>query len=433
MKAIPGSALALFFAFASLSCAWGQESLPTPESVLGYKVGADYHLATYDESIGYFKKLAAASAGRLQLVDIGRTSEGRAFYIALVSSAANLAELDRYREISRRLANPQGLSDGEARQLAKTGKAIVHIDGGVHAAEVACAQHTIQLAYDLLAGADEERTRAILDDVILILWPTANPDGQKMIAEWYMSNVGTPYEISGMPWLYQKYVGHDNNRDAYMLNMIESRCIARVWRDWEPQIVYTHHQTSPFPTRIWLPPFSEPIGKDTHPLMTRTVNTIGMLIAQALDEKSQPGATHKGRAFDAWYPGYVDYLPNLTNAAAYWTETPLYRYATPRFYTVRDFPGNRRDLRTESLYASPWKGGWWRLRDAVDYMLTASVAVLDFASKYKENLLYNRYQAARDTAAQLRDEPPFAWFIPADQDDPGAPVELLRRLAFNGV
>ena len=353
--------------------------------------------------------------------------------VALISSAENLANADRYREISQRLAFPQGLSDADARRLARTGKAIVHIDGGVHASEVACAQHTIQLAYDLLASADEDRTRAILDNVVLMLWPTANPDGQNMIAKWYMANVGTPYEVAGMPWLYQKYVGHDNNRDAYMLNMIESRCIARTWRTWEPQIVYTHHQTSPFPTRIWLPPFSEPIGRQTHPLMTRTVNTIGMLIAQALDEKSQAGATHKGSAFDAWYPGYVDYLPNLRNAAAFWTETALYRYATPRFYSIRDFPRDSRDLRTGSLYASPWKGGWWRLRDAVDYMLTASVAVLEFASKYKENLLYNRYQAGRDTRARYQSAPPFAWFVPADQDDPVAPVELLRRLAFNGV
>ncbi len=137
--------------------------------------------------------------------------------------------------------------------------------------------------------------------------------------------------------------------------------------------------------------------------------------------------------FDAWYPGYIDYLPMLQNAAAFWTETALFRYATPRFYSVSDLPAGSRDLRPESLYSSPWPGGWWRLRDAVDYMVTASTAVLDFAAKYKFDLLYNRYQAGRDAIRKYTDGPPYAWFIPQEQWDPVAPVELLRRLAFNGI
>ena len=148
-----------------------------------------------------------------------------------------------------------------------------------------------------------------------MLWPTINPDGQQMVAEWYMTNVGTPYELSGLPQLYQEYVGHDNNRDAYMLNMIESRVIEQAWREWEPQIVYVHHQSSPFPTRIWLPPFSEPIGSDAPYLMSREVNMIGMAIAKGLEERGQVGATHMGTAFDAWYPGYIDYAPNFKNVA----------------------------------------------------------------------------------------------------------------------
>jgi len=416
-----------------LSCAAvSAQPLPTPESVLGFTVGADFHLASYDDSIGYFQKLDAAS-DRLTLVEVGQTSEGHGFYMALISSAANLANVDRYRDISLRLAHPDGLTDEEARALAREGKAIVHIDGAVHATEVACAQHTIQLAYDLLTHDDDPEIQAILDNVIFMLWPTLNPDGQNMVAAWYRSNVGTPYEVSPLPRLYQKYVGHDNNRDAYMLNMIESRVVTRTWRRWEPQIVYTQHQTAPFPTRIWLPPFAEPIGSEVHPLMSRTVNSIGMLMAQALEERRQIGATHMGTGFDAWYPGYIDYLPMLRNAAAFWTETALYRYATPHFYTVRDFPEERRALRSESLYPSPWRGGWWRLRDAVEYMLTTSTATLDFAAKFKEDLLYNRYQAGRDTIAKYREEPPYAYFVPEGSRDPVAPVELLKRLAFNGV
>ncbi len=409
-----------------------QTTIPTPESVLGHRVGADFYLATYEQSLEYFRQLDAAS-DRLQLVEIGRTSEGRPWYIALISSVDNLANVDRYREIAVRLANPDDLTDETALELADEGKAIVHIDGGLHASEVAHAQHTIQLAYDLVTGDDDPEVRAILENVILILWPSINPDGQTIVSEWYHSNVGTPFEVASLPRLYQKYIGHDNNRDGYMLNMIESRVITRVLRDWEPQILYNHHQSAPFPTRIWIPPFAEPISEFVHPLMWRTVNLLGMSMAQALEERGQKGAVHVGSGFDNWYPGFMDHANNFHNVAAFLTETALYRYATPHFYTVSDFPEDQRDLRPQSLYSSPWTGGWWRLRDAVDYMLTASFSVLDLAAKYKNDLLYNRYQAGRDVIAQYRNGPPYAYVIPQTQRDPVAAVEMLRRLAFNGI
>ncbi len=333
---LPGGTVAIAFAV-------GQSRIPTPESVLGFGVGADFELATYDESIAYFRSLDAAT-DRLQLEDVGRTSEGRPWYVALISSPENLANIERYREIAQRLAHPEGLTDDEARALAQEGKPIVDISGGLHASEVAGAQHTMLLAYDLLTGDDAETT-AILDNVILILWPSLNPDGQNIVVEWYESNLGTPYETSGNPRLYQKYVGHDNNRDAYMLNQIESRVVARTWRHWEPQIIYVHHQSSPFPTRIWLPPFAEPIAPQVHPLMSRTVNFAGMAMAQALEERGQRGAVHMGTGFDAWYPGYIDYMPMLQNEAARWTETAGAASATPRLYTLADFRGTRAELR----------------------------------------------------------------------------------------
>jgi hypothetical protein len=407
-------------------------SVPAPESVFGFTAGADYKLATYDQSIQYFRRLVAASR-YIRLVEAGPTSQGRTLYFALISSPENLARLDRYREIWQRLAHPQGLTDADAQRLAVEGKALVHIDGGLHATEVAGPQHTPLVAYDLISRAHEPATKAMLDNVVVMLWPTINPDGQQMVAEWYMKNVGTPHELSGLPWLYQEYVGHDNNRDAYMLNMIESRAIEHTWRQWEPQIVYVHHQTGPFPTRIWLPPFSEPVGVEAPPLVAREINMIGMAIAKALDENGQPGATHMGTAFDAWYPGYIDYAPIFKNVAAFWTETALYQYATPREYTIDNFPANMRDLRPQSLYSSPWPPGWWRLRDAVDYMETASLAVIDYASRYKDSLLMNRYRAGRDQIALGSKKAPYAYIVPQDQRDPVAAVELLRRLAFGGV
>ncbi len=412
--------------------ATAQTTLPTPDSVLGFRPGADYKLATYDDAVRYFRALDAAS-DRMTIVEMGASSEGRTYVMALISSPANLAKLARYREIAQRLAHPAGLSEDEARQLAREGRAFVHIDGGLHATEVAGPNHTLQLAYDLLARADEPDIAAILDQVVLMLWPTINPDGQQMVAEWYRANVGTPYEVAPLPTLYQAYVGHDNNRDGYMLNMIESRVMEHAWRYWEPQIVYVHHQTAPFPTRIWLPPFAEPVAPRVPYLLSREVNMIGMAIAKGLEERGQVGATHMGTGFDAWYPGYIDYKPMLQNVASFWTETALYGYATPRFYTIGDLPAGNRDLRAGSLYSSPWPGGWWRLRDAVEYMETASLSVLDYAARYKESLLLNRYRAGRDQIARYTAQPPYAYVIPQQQRDPMAAVELLRRLAFQGV
>ncbi len=406
-------------------------AVPTPESVLGFKLGADNKLATYDQSIAYLKKLAAASPS-VRVFEAGRTTEGRTMYFALVSSPANLANLDQLREIAQRLAHPQNLTDAQARTLAREGKAFVHLDGGCHATEVAGAQMIPQLAYDLVTRANDPVVRQILADDVVMLWPTMNPDGQQMVAEWLAKNAGTPYEQSPLPRLYQEYVGHDNNRDGYMVNMIESRVLEHFWRQWEPDIVYVFHQTAPFPTRIWLPPFSEPVGLHAPPIISREINMIGMAIAQGLDERGQVGATHMGTSFDAWYPGYVDYAPAFKNIPAFWTETAG-NQAAPREYTLNDVPPAFRDLRPQSLYSSPWPAGWWRLADAVGYDETAALSTLEYAAKYKDALLYNRYQAGRDQIAKGRTTAPFAYVIPQKQSDPVAPVEMLRRLAFGGV
>src|SRR6478672_10839563 len=179
---------------------------PAPESVLGHKPGDDFFLATYDESLAYFQKLAQTS-NRIKLARVGKTTRGADWQIAIISSPQNLASLDMHKDTARRLALVKGLTDAQARELARNGKVIVHIDGGLHATEVAGAQHTIQLAYNLVSRNDPEAT-AIRDNVILLLWFCINPDGQNQIANWYRSNLGSPYEVSNNPDLYQEYVGH---------------------------------------------------------------------------------------------------------------------------------------------------------------------------------------------------------------------------------
>jgi Zinc carboxypeptidase len=407
------------------------QTVPTPESVLGHKPGDDFYLANYDESRDYFRKLAASS-NRIKLISVGKTTRGLDWEIALISSPQNLARLDKYKDISRRLALGRGLNDEDAKALAREGKAIVHIDGGLHSTEVAGAQQSIQLAYKLVATQGDPEIDAILENVILMLWPTLNPDGQNEVVAWYRKNLGTPYEVSPLPDLYQEYVGHDNNRDGYMNNMLESQEVTHTELEWNPVVFYCHHQTAPFPTRIFIPPFTEPISSNIHPLMGRWLNAFGINMAAYLDEHQMPGAVHR-TGFDNWYPGFLDFTHIFRNSIAFFTETALYRYATPHFYTVDEFPKERQALRSEIFYSSPWKGGWWRLSDAVRYMLGASMAVLDTTAKYREALLYNRYQAARDNIERFRKEPPFAYVITADQHDLPTAATLVEKLLINGV
>src|ERR1035438_4966031 len=178
--------------------------IPTPESVLGHKPGDDFYLATYEDSLGYFRKLAASS-NRIKLVNVGKTTRGRDWFIAFISDPANLAQLDHYKDVSRRLAVARGISDEQAHDLARETRPIIHIDGGLHADEVANHQHTIQLGYDLVT-AETAEIKAIRQNLIVELWFSINPDGQSAVAEWYRQNVGTPYEVSPMPDLYQEYV-----------------------------------------------------------------------------------------------------------------------------------------------------------------------------------------------------------------------------------
>ena len=427
------AALALISGLPSLALGQKPLALPTPESVFGFPVGADYKLFTYDQSIDYFKKLAAAT-NRVKLITVGKTSFGKTWTAALISSPANLARLDKLREINQRLAHPEGLTDADARRLAREGRAFVDISGGLHASEIAGSQHTPQVAYELLTHANETEMKAILDSTVFFLWPSINPDGQDIVVNWCRARDAAPQGQPVPPMeLYQKYVGHDNNRDSYMLNMIESRVVQRVWREWEPQIIYVQHQSSPFPTRIWLPPFADPVGFRVPPIMARQVNAIGTRIATELDQRGMPGAVSQLDTYDAWYPGYIDYMPMYQNINAWWTETQGGNCATPRTSTVDSLPRDYRELRPTSLYVSPWSGGTWTLRDAVNYMVVADLATLNYAARFKNELLYNRYQAARNTIQQFRTSAPYAYIIPQAQHDPMAPVELLRRMAFMGV
>lgn len=423
--------LSLFPVILSLLISPGSaQTVPEPQEILGFEVGADYHLADYHQAMEYFKILEKNS-NRIKLFDIGKTSMGQTMTYAVISSSDNISQLDKYKQISQKLALVKGLSTQKAKELSQEGKAVVYIDGGLHASECAPAQHNIQLAYNLVTAEDLKSLR-ILNDVILVL-VFANPDGMNLLAEWYRPHVGTPYEVSSMPRLYHIYAGHDNNRDSYIANLKETQNITRIVNQiWYPVILYNHHQTAPFPARIWTPPNSEPTNPNVHPLIVRWQNMVGSAMGAAFDAQGKEGAISR-IVFDTWYPGYVTQVVDSHNVISILTETALYRFATPHFYTVRDFPEQYKDLTMSAFYPNPWKGGWWRIGDAVNYCLTASMAVLDVASKYKERLLHNKYKMGRDVMERFQKEPPYAWIIPQQQKDPGTASLLLNRMILLGI
>ena len=415
----------------------GASPVPRPEDVIGFRPGSDRKLADYETIVRYFRALDAASA-RVIVRDIGPTAEGRAMIAAFISSEANLKKLDHYKEIARRLALARGLDDAQARALAAEGKAIVWIDSGLHATEVAPAQHAPELAWRV-ATEESDEMRRIRDEVILVQVPVMNPDGLDKVVAWYNRNLGTPYEVAPMVELYHRYVGHDNNRDWYMFNMPESRNVGRLLYDeLFPQIVYNHHQSAPFPARIFVPPFDDPMNPNIPAPVMRGVATVGDAITSRLEKEGKVGAISRV-GFDTWWNGGMRTAPYFHNMVGILTETALWRYATPHEYDPAKLPRRfRNGVPTDTpttFYPSPWRGGWWRLRDAVDYILTASLATLDVGARKRSDWLYGMYLMGRDAIAAGKKGDPYAYVIPAAQAqfDPTAAAKLVDVLRTGAV
>lgn len=409
-------------------------SVPTPKEHFGYVPGDDYKLAGYGEIIGYFQKLAAAS-DRIRLLEYGRSSEGRPLVVAFISSAENLARLDEYRALNRRLA--LGLaSEEEAAELAKKGKAIVWIDSGLHATEVAPSQHAPHLAYRMVSGESDE-VRRIRDNVILMQVPVINPDGLEMTADWYRRNLGTAHEVAPLAGLYQKYAGHDNNRDWFMLNLAETRATARLlFCEWFPHIVYNQHQVAPFPARIFIPPYGEPLNPNIPAQVMEGINLIGAAMKERLARENKAGAlSYVG--FDAWWNGGLRSAPAFHNMHGILTETALYQYATPRDYKLSEIPERFSSgipaKEPSVFYEKPWLGGRWALMDAVNYMLTADFAILDLAASRPHHYLLKAWEMAHENIEAGRRGGPWAYVIAPDQHDPWSALEMLRRLRGAGV
>lgn len=398
--------------------------VPKPEDVLGFRVGADRKVAGMSQIIDYFYKLDNTS-DRVLVKEVGKTTEGNPFIVAIITSKENHKSLDRYREYQQLLADPRKISEEDAQRMISKGKAVVMINCSLHASEIGAAQMSMELAYDLATDSDPA-TQQILDNVILLLVPMHNPDGIQMVVDWYKKNLGTKYEGGRMPWLYHKYVGHDNNRDWYMFTQVESRLTLKVHNAWHPQVIVDMHQMGSTGARLFVPPYVDPYEPNVDPILRQQVAMMGTFIATELTAQNKAGVAHS-IGFDAWTPArayhhYHGGIRILTEAASVKLATPI----TVKLEELR--PGM-----TEASVKMPlpWMGGKWTLSDIVDYDYAAAKAALTNAAGLRKNWLRNFYRIHKKAVDPKRT--PYAFLIPEKQRDLSTTLKMMEVLMLGGV
>lgn len=364
------------------------QSIPSPKSHFGFSIGDNYQLATFSQTEAYLKKVAAVSP-RMKLQSIGKTEEGRNQYMAIVSDPANIKNLAKYKAISQKMARAEGLSESEASQLAKEGKAVVWIDGGLHATETVGIHQWIETMYQFLTRNDEETQRILKNTIILFVH--ANPDGQELVSSWYMRNEDTlKRSYANLPRLYQKYIGHDNNRDFYMMNMSESKNMSRQqYIEWMPQFLYNHHQAGPMGTVVAGPPYRDPFNYVYDPLLVTGIDAIGAAMSSRLNAEGKPGYTMKGgSAYSTWWNGGLRTTAYYHNIIGVLTEI----IGSP---TPMKIPLVPQRLIPNSGLPFPITPQKWLFRNSIDYSISMNYAMLNYAARYKDEVLMNIYKMGR--------------------------------------
>ncbi len=417
-----------------LQTALAQE-ITTPEKFFGFQLGADKKMARWDKIVEYYGVLEKQSGGRMKVINMGPTSEGNPFLMVIVTAPANFSKLDRLREVNLRISDPRGLTEAQAHALVDEGKAVVVQSMSMHATEIGGTQMAPELAYDLLARKDEE-TRRILDNVIFIEVPCFNPDGEIMVTDWYNKQLGTPFEGTNPPWLYQKYAGHDNNRDAFMTNIPDSQYMARIlFTEWRPEAYVDHHGMGANGARIFLPPYAEPMRPFADPILWRELSWYGAHMAYKEEEANLSGAIN-----DAIYSGWghfgFHWITPFHNIAGMLTESAAARLASPQFIHPDELRGNTRNLpvyEAETIFPNPWPGGWWHLRDIVDRQKVSAWATLDLAARNRETVLWNAYLKGKRQTERGAAGKPAAYLVSALQHDPLTSIKMIDKLLIQGI
>jgi hypothetical protein len=405
---------------------WAQ--LPTPESHFGHRIGVDRELLDWDEVVSYFQALSKSS-DKIRVEELGKTAEGRPFIAATIGSASTLRNLDHYREIQAKLADPRRTTPEEAARLILEGKTVVLITCSIHATEVASTHSAIQFVYNLLTQ-DNPKFRAILENLIIVLVPSQNPDGLDIVTRWYRKTLDTPFEGTSPPELYQKYTGHDNNRDWYVFSQPETRLTVLLQNAWHPQIVYDVHQQGSYASRLFVPPWLNPIDPNVDAALAQEGNYLGLGIAADLTAAGKTGVVTNA-LYDFWAPArqYMAYhagIRILSEAASASLATPL--TVRPDQIQTTGLGYNPRERSWN--YLEPWEGGTWRIGDIVDYQLIAFESLLYEAALRRVDLLRNFYEVGERAVARTS---PYAFVIPREQMDAGSARKMLELLSFGEV
>jgi hypothetical protein len=430
--------LLAFALAASVGFAAPQAGIPSPADFFGFDMGADEKLARWDQVLEYFD-LVAERSDRVRVDDIGPTTLGNRFVAVVITSPENFADIDRYVDIGRRLADGRGVTEEAARELAHEGKVTVVLNNNIHSTEIASSQGSVRLVYEM-ATEDTDLMHQILDNVIFVMVPSANPDGQIMVTDWYNQNLGTDFEEAPMPWLYHHYAGHDNNRDFFMGNLVETRYQLRImFENWAPQIYYDQHQMGNSGVRMFVPPFPDPQSPDIPPLLFQQIRLLGGAMVTDLEAAGKKGIL-TGEMYRIYgQEGALNY--RFHNIVSMMTETASARIASP----VEQEDGGEHPVRAGGRGGSanarefsvavvdPWREGTWHLGDIVDYQVIAVRALLKQAARSREDFLFNQWLMAQETLERAEVEGPYAWVIPADQHDPNTAADMVRRLMMQGI
>ncbi|MCH8273355.1 MAG: peptidase M14 [Armatimonadetes bacterium] len=422
----------LFLLVSSWAAAQG---IPAPEEVIGHRVGADYRLAGWSTMLDYYRRLEKAS-DRVNVRTIGRTTEGREQVVVEISSADTIRNLDRHFGYLEKIHDPRKIrSDADERLVLENAKTAILVNLSMHSTEVAAAQMGMELAYELVSRNDED-TREILDNCIVLLVACANPDGLDKVKDWYDRNLGTEYESARMPWLYQKYIGHDNNRDWWLVSQKETQNVSRyLYQVAFPAIVYDVHQMGGSGARFFVPPFHDPVNPNIDPVVSQGIFLIGAHMAAALAAEGKQGVLW-GAIYDNWWQGGMRTTPQRHNIVAVLTEAASARLASPTNVAWDQLRGSRRGLPSYDIYVNfpdPWPGGAWTLRDIVEYEKTACYSLFRLGARYREMWVTNQLALSKKQLRLGREEAPFGWLIPPDQKDPGAVHQLLKSLMLTGI
>ncbi len=411
---------------------------PSPRSVLGFTPGDDRTIADWRQITDYFAGLDKTS-DRVSVQTIGQSTLGRPIIAAFISARENILALNRLKEIQQKLADPRTVATGAERdRLIRDGKVVVAVSCSIHSTEIVASQMSMQLAFQLATAQDPE-TREVLQNTILILIPSANPDGIDIVANWYRKTLGTPFEGKEPPELYHHYAGHDDNRDWFMLNLKETQAITRMfWQEWFPQIVYDIHQQGPNGSRFFIPPFFDPANPNIPPLLLRQVGLIGHKIAADLQAAGTKGVITNS-TYDTWWHGGFRTAPYFHNSVGILSEAASARLMTPTTITREQLSrstsrGMRNALEATTNFPDPWPGGEWRPRDIMNMELIATRSVLGMAAKFRSEYLRNFYELGRqNTTATAASDEPIAYLLPAGQGRDESVAKLVGALVEQGV